>query len=105
MTCLAYDEPAHIEDGVYQELYPSGKLRRRLSYQHHQLNGPFQSFDEEGHKIGEGYYENDLLIDKAMVFSRSGTRRAEIHYKKGVLHGNVKTYYPAGEIKTKALFL
>ena len=48
-TGFGLDEPAQIEDGIYQELYPSGKLRRRLTYQHNQLNGPFQSFDEEGH--------------------------------------------------------
>ena len=66
-----------IEDGLYEELYDSGVVRRVLTFKDNIQSGPFNVFSEQGVLIGEGYYLNGQLEGIARMYYDNKNPKAE----------------------------
>jgi len=95
---FAQNKTAPIEDGLYEEFYPSGELRRLITYKDNQPDGPFNSFAKTGEKVGEGAFVNGELSGKAIGYHLNGIPSTEMYYKNGLLHGPAKAYADDGTL-------
>lgn len=92
-------------NNLHQELYPSGevKIEGPLNSKG-QKTGKWVSYLENGQKLSESNYKNDLNNGYSMVWYPSGKTRYFGDYKDGVKIGKWSFYNESGELTSEKIY-
>ncbi|MDD2622762.1 MAG: hypothetical protein WC142_04490 [Bacteroidales bacterium] len=86
------------KDGEWHWFYPDGKVLMIENYDNGSYDGPQFSLDEKGDTLMFGEYEEGLEVGRFIYWNDSVLE--ERFYLSGQKHGQWKTYYPNGQLKT-----
>jgi len=102
-----------LRQGVSEYYYDDGKLHQKISFTDNQKQGEGIEYSPEGNVITLYKFRHDIMVAKERVnrynknkekqgtwkeFYASGKLKKESYYKKGYLHGYVKTYNEKGKV-------
>lgn len=119
---------ADVPDGLFQQLYPTGQIKRLANYYKGEfdreyfeylengeisLSGNFQSGKKNG-ELKEFYpggnekmvmeYSMDTLDSDVKTFYSNGNLESSIPYSKGKIDGEYSLFFPDGSIKEKGMY-
>lgn len=94
------DEP----EGLFQQFYKSGKIKRLSIYSEGKLNGDYFEFLEDGSLAVSGNFEKGLRNGDWKAFYPDGSEKKVMTYQKDLLIGDVKSYYLNGDLASSIPF-
>lgn len=118
----------NLPDGMMEEFYPDGKIKKLVNFSEGKLNGDLFEFGTTGEillsgryfedqKVGEwnsyylngvkkseNYYENDLLEGVTRNFYFNGVLAEVVPLKSGKLEGLYQSFFQSGAIQKRVLF-
>jgi uncharacterized protein len=80
-------------EGVWKEYHENGNIASEASYKAGKLNGTLTEYDNEGRKINEKVYKNDVLTKDTWYNTKGNVLGTNVITKGEV---NVTEYYPNG---------
>lgn len=89
-------EKGPIENGMFEEKYPSGILKIKGEYINGRRHGTWLSFYPDGKIWSEGVYKNGIRDGIAKTFHPNGNKNYEGYYTNGNESGVWKFYDEAG---------
>jgi antitoxin component YwqK of YwqJK toxin-antitoxin module len=87
-----------LPDGLMEELYPNGKIKKLMNFSEGKLDGDFFEFSEQGEVSRSGNYFEDQKVGEWKSFYSDGSTKSEFFYENGLLSGITKNYYPDGTV-------
>ncbi len=94
----------NLVDGVMEEFYPGGQVKKLINYQAGKLEGDFFEFSEEGELLFSGSYEQGQRNGEWVVYRSDGTKKSEYTYRNNLLEGFALTYYSTGQLAERIPF-
>jgi len=85
-------------DGLMEEFFPNGQIKKLVNFSKGRLNGEFFEFSESGEVLLSGSYENDFKEGDWNSYYRDGSIKSEYFYSKNLLQGTTKNYFPNGKL-------
>ena len=85
-------------DGLMEEFFPNGQIKKLVNFSKGRLNGEFFEFSESGEVLLSGSYENDFKEGDWNSYYRDGSKKSEYFYSKNLLQGTTKNYFPNGKL-------
>ncbi len=90
----------NLPDGTCIEYYPSGIIRNQISFTAGKRNGLAIFYDENGSKMTDGNYLDDLSNGSWKIFDKTGKLKYEVKYDKGeILNGSAMDSLKLNEFK------
>ena len=83
-------------DGLMEEFYPTGEIKKLVNFSQGRLNGDFFEFSESGEVLLSGRYVDDSKEGDWNSYFRNGSKKSEYFYSDNLLEGITKNYYPNG---------
>lgn len=80
------------KDGLYQEFYPTGKIKLRAAYKQDMLEGKYSLFDEKGRTKSTATYKAGKLSGTYTEYDAKGKKTRTATYKDGKLNSNLVLY-------------
>jgi antitoxin component YwqK of YwqJK toxin-antitoxin module len=87
-----------LPDGILEEYFPNGKIKKLVNYSEGLLDGDFFEFNQHGEILLLGSYFEDQKVGEWNSFYSDGTKKSDFFYEKGLLSGITKNYYPDGTV-------
>jgi antitoxin component YwqK of YwqJK toxin-antitoxin module len=87
-----------LPDGLMEELYPDGKIKKLVNFAEGKLHGDFFEFSDQGEVFRSGSYFQDKKVEGWKSFYPDGSIQSEFFYENGLLSGNTKNYHSDGSI-------
>lgn len=88
----------NLPDGLMEEYYPNGQIKKLVNFSKGKLNGEFFEFSETGELLFSGLYVDDLKEGDWNSYYRDGSKKSEDFYSKNLLQGSSKKYFPDGNL-------
>lgn len=85
-------------DGLMEEFFPSGQIKKLVNFSNGKLNGEFFEFSESGEVLLSGKYIDDFKEGDWNSYYRDGSKKSEYFYLKNLLQGTAKNYFPNGNL-------
>jgi len=98
------DMQENLVDGVMEEFYPGGQVKKLVNYKAGKLEGDFFEFTEEGELLFSGRYEQGQRSGEWMVYRSDGTKKSEYTYRSNLLEEFALSYYPSGQLAERIPF-
>ena len=93
------------KNGVYETYYDdSNQLYSVETYKNGQLDGPYQSFYDNGILKEDSNYKNGKLHGSYKLYYSNGIKQTIANYKNGKLDGVHKSYFEWGEHRENTYF-
>jgi uncharacterized protein len=86
----------NLPNGLMEEFYPNGQIKKLVNFSHGKLNGEFFEFSESGEVLLSGQYLDDLKEGDWNSYYRDGSKKSEYSYSNNLLQGTTKNYFPNG---------
>ncbi len=86
----------NLPNGIMEEFYPDGQIKKLVSFSKGQLNGDFFEFSPTGEMMLSGRYLEDQKTGEWASFFPNGTKKSEFNYRENLLEGITKNFYPNG---------
>ncbi len=94
----------NLVDGVMEEFYPGGQVKKLVNYKKGKLDGDFFEFTEEGELLLSGRYEQGKRSGEWVVYRSDGTKKSEYTYRSNLLEEFALSYYPSGQLAERIPF-
>lgn len=94
----------NLPDGLMEEFYPSGKIRKLANFLEGRLNGDFFEFNEKGDVLLSGSYFEDQKTGEWNSYYPNGIKASEFAYENGQLEGLTQNFYISG-VLAEVLFM
>lgn len=88
-----------VQEGPTIEFYETGAIRKRVEYVNGQIEGVAHEFYDTGELWVEEVYRQGILQGTVRSYYKNGTIQSELNYTGGKLHGECKVYYGSGILK------
>jgi len=88
----------NLPDGLLEEFYPNGQIKKLVNFSKGRLNGEFFEFSETGEVLLSGQYIDDFKEGDWNSYYRDGSKKSEYFYTKNLLQGITKNYFPNGNL-------
>lgn len=88
-----------VQEGPTIEYFETGAIRKRTEYVDGQMEGVAHEFYDTGELFIEEVYRHGILHGLVRSFYKNGTLQSELNYVGGKLHGECKVYYGSGILK------
>lgn len=88
----------NLPDGLMEEFYPTGEIKKLVNFSQGRLNGDFFEFSENGEVLLSGRYVDDFKEGDWNSYYRNGSKKSEYSYSNNLLQGNIKNYFPNGNL-------
>lgn len=88
----------NMPDGLMEEFYPNGQIKKLVNFSQGKLNGEFFEFSESGEVLLSGQYIEDFKEGDWNSYYRDGSKKSEYFYLKNLLQGTTKNYFPNGNL-------
>jgi antitoxin component YwqK of YwqJK toxin-antitoxin module len=98
------DMQENLVDGVMEEFYPGGQVKKLVNYKAGKLEGDFFEFTEEGELLLSGSYEQGQRSGEWVVYRSDGTKKSEYTYSNNLLEEFALSYYPSGQLAERIPF-
>jgi antitoxin component YwqK of YwqJK toxin-antitoxin module len=98
------DMQENLVDGVMEEFYPGGEVKKLVNYKAGKLEGDFFEFTEEGELLLSGSYEQGKRSGEWVVYRNDGTKKSEYTYSNNLLEEFALSYYPSGQLAERIPF-
>jgi antitoxin component YwqK of YwqJK toxin-antitoxin module len=98
------DMQDNLVDGVMEEFYPGGQVKKLVNYKAGKLEGDFFEFSEEGELLFSGSYEQGKRSGEWVVYRSDGTKKSEYTYSNNLLEEFALSYYPSGQLAERIPF-
>lgn len=98
------DMQENLVDGVMEEFYPGGQVKKLVNYKAGKLEGDFFEFNEEGELLLSGSYELGKRSGEWVVYRSDGTKKSEYTYSNNLLEEFALSYYPSGQLAERIPF-
>ncbi|MDN2696851.1 toxin-antitoxin system YwqK family antitoxin [Janthinobacterium sp. SUN073] len=90
-----------LQEGVHEAYHATGKLSEAFTYRDGmQVDGPFESFDEDGNLIARQTLRNGKLEGEIITFFPDGKVASRAQAGDGMLNGLCTEYYPDGSVRS-----
>lgn len=83
-------------DGLMEEFYPTGQIKKLVNFSNGKLNGEFFEFSEIGEVLLSGRYVYDFKGGDWNSYYRNGSKKSEYSYSNNLIQGTTKNYFPNG---------
>ncbi len=94
----------NLPDGVMEEFFAGGQVKKIVNYKAGILDGDFFEFDEEGELLFSGRYEQGQRSGDWVVYRSDGTKKSEYLYRNNLLEEFALSYYPSGQLAERIPF-
>jgi len=94
----------NLPDGVMEEFFAGGQVKKIVNYKAGILDGDFFEFNEEGELLFSGRYEQGQRSGEWMVYRSDGTKKSEYTYRSNLLEEFALSYYPSGQLAERIPF-
>lgn len=94
----------NLLDGVFEEFYPEGTIKKVVNYQKGVLHGEFFEFSKEGEVLLSGAYFEGEKSGDWFVYRSDGSLKSEYRYLNNVLDGLSVAYYASGQVSERIPF-
>jgi len=94
----------NLPDGVMEEFFSGGQVKKIVNYKAGILDGDFFEFNEDGELLFSGRYEQGQRSGEWMVYRSDGTKKSEYTYRSNLLEEFALTYYPSGQLAERIPF-
>jgi antitoxin component YwqK of YwqJK toxin-antitoxin module len=94
----------NLVDGVMEEFYPGGEVKKLVNYKAGKLEGDFFEFNVEGELLLSGRYEEGQRSGEWAVYRSDGTKKSEYTYRSNLLEEFALSYYPSGQLAERIPF-
>ncbi len=94
----------NLPDGVMEEFFAGGQVKKIVNYKAGLLDGDFFEFDEEGELLLSGNYEQGQRNGDWVVYRSDGTKKSEYTYRINLLEEFALSYYPSGKLAERIPF-
>lgn len=98
------DLQGNLPDGVMEEFFAGGQVKKIVNYKAGILDGGFFEFNEEGELLYSGNYEQGERTGDWAVYRSDGTKKSEYTYQNNLLEGFALSYYPSGQLAERIPF-
>lgn len=88
----------NVPDGLMEEFYANGQIRKLVNFSKGKLNGEFFEFSESGEVLLSGQYVDNFKEGDWNSYFRNGAKKSEYFYLKNLLQGTTKNYFPNGNL-------
>lgn len=86
----------NLPDGIMEEFYPTGQIKKLVNFSNGKLNGDFFEFSETGEVLLSGNYLDDQKSGDWISYFSNGNKKSEYSYENNLLNGPTQNYYPNG---------
>ncbi|MFN3999809.1 toxin-antitoxin system YwqK family antitoxin [Algoriphagus sp.] len=86
----------NLPDGIMEEFYPDGKIKKLVNFSEGKLNGDFFEFSKTGEVLLSGSYLDDQKSGDWISYFSNGNKKSEYSYLDNQLHGPNRIYYSNG---------
>jgi antitoxin component YwqK of YwqJK toxin-antitoxin module len=94
----------NLPDGVMEEFFAGGQVKKIVNYKAGILDGDFFEFNEEGELLFSGRYEQGQRSGEWVVYRSDGTKKSEYTYRSNLLEEFALSYYPSGQLAERIPF-
>ena len=94
----------NLPDGVMEEFFAGGQVKKIVNYKAGLLDGDFFEFNEEGELLLSGTYEQGQRSGDWVVYRSDGTKKSEYTYRNNLLEEFALSYYPSGQLAERIPF-
>ena len=94
----------NLSDGVMEEFFAGGEVKKIVNYKAGILDGGFFEFNEEGELLLSGTYEQGQRSGDWVVYRSDGTKKSEYTYRNNLLEEFALSYYPSGQLAERIPF-
>ena len=94
----------NLPDGVMEEFFAGGQVKKIVNYKAGILDGGFFEFNEEGELLLSGNYEQGQRSGDWVVYRSDGTKKSEYTYRNNLLEEFALSYYPSGQLAERIPF-
>ena len=94
----------NLPDGVMEEFFAGGQVKKIVNYKAGILDGDFFEFNEEGELLFSGRYEQGQRSGEWIVYRSDGTKKSEYTYRSNLLEEFALSYYPSGQLAERIPF-
>ena len=94
----------NLPDGVMEEFFAGGQVKKIVNYKAGILDGDFFEFNEEGELLFSGNYELGQRSGDWVVYQSDGTKKSEYTYRNNLLEEFALSYYPSGQLAERIPF-
>ena len=94
----------NLPDGVMEEFFAGGQVKKIVNYKAGLLDGDFFEFNEEGELLLSGNYEQGQRSGDWVVYRSDGTKKSEYTYRNNLLEEFALSYYPSGQLAERIPF-
>ena len=98
------DLQGNLPDGVMEEFFAGGQVKKIVNYKAGILDGGFFEFNEEGELLLSGTYEQGQRSGDWVVYRSDGTKKSEYTYRNNLLEEFALSYYPSGQLAERIPF-
>ena len=98
------DLHGNLPDGVMEEFFAGGQVKKIVNYKAGILDGGFFEFNEEGELLLSGTYEQGQRSGDWVVYRSDGTKKSEYNYRNNLLEEFALSYYPSGQLAERIPF-
>ena len=98
------DLQGNLPDGVMEEFFAGGQVKKIVNYKAGILDGGFFEFNEEGELLLSGTYEQGQRSGDWVVYRSDGTKKSEYNYRNNLLEEFALSYYPSGQLAERIPF-
>lgn len=99
---IAIDPQKRTEVTTY---YPNGKKARSFTLDKGNFDGPYRKYFDNGQPEEVTIYDNDVLAEEELRYSRDGILLERSPYAHGVLHGKHELFYASGKPRRVTLYV
>ncbi|KAF0126002.1 MAG: hypothetical protein FD189_1777 [Elusimicrobia bacterium] len=93
-----------LQDGVWKELYPDGKVKTEKAVLGGSYNGPLRTFYPSGALQTEANYLAGRLNGPMITYTEDASPLFEQNFVNGRLHGLVREFNPDASVKSETLY-
>lgn len=86
----------NLPDGIMEEFYPAGQIKKLVNFSTGKLNGDFFEFSEEGEVLLSGSYLDDQKSGDWISYFSNGNKKSEYSYVNNLLNGPTRNFYSNG---------
>ena len=94
----------NLPDGVMEEFFAGGQVKKIVNYKAGLLDGDFFEFNEEGELLLSGTYEQGQRSGDWVVYRSDGTKKSEYTYRNNLLEEFALSYYPSEQLAERIPF-
>lgn len=99
---VAQGPAGEVIDGLYEEWWPSGKLKSTGTYKLGRKDGKWQHYHEIGVLAAEEHYAEDSPTGTWISWHVEGTKAGEGSHKDGERHGRWLTWYADNKLESQS---